>query len=849
MPIISCPSCYARLRVGEATLSKSSINCPKCKELIRLPEANTAIDIAQHVQPRDSGPEARPSGNAVVWIAALAGSIVTLCIVVTAGAVWWAMTNSQAPASRQATNGDTGNSSAASPNEPVRAQEAFRTNPAMKPSVNADESLMADATPTEGETPSSDSSNDEIAVKASDHVKASERVKAPERVKGSEPDQAVAAVPEKAANVSEPANAMTPPASPIESAEVTDKSDEEIEPLRYSWTVGKSFIYDFVMTSTFGETRKSFDGSVSLNISAGPEEPETEVRTGTGTGFVVTSNGHLLTCAHVVDNATKIEVQLAGKTYAGFVVDTDTQNDVAIVKIDGRDLACLPLADSSEVELAQQVFTFGYPMASILGEDLKVTHGAVSGISMHSGRRIFQLDATVNPGNSGGPVTDSGGKVIGVTTAKLYGVGVAQVGFAVPIRAAEALLRKSQIHLPPSAERKEVSSSQLAAAVRPTVAYIKVTSGPSDRKLFTLKYEGQFKSSASSGKVVSRYIPRTRSRGRFGYGGYVSTSDPWTRSKGTVVVDNIGHVVSFTDTDQLPFLMGSMGALMVHQLDEDGNKSWSDERRMSVHRSGGSSSSQVAPFGINRFSGPFRSSGSSDGDQLLPAVERFAFLVTSSDADSVTVQQHYEMQTLDDAVKPYMKISGSGHYVFDRKYGVNREMKYKHVVQQNTTNISVTVPVSVEYTLRDPEEILRQKKIELAAQEKAKAKKEAQEAKEAAMPPGERALYLLGRVGGEYLQQVDALSKLERMSPVSDVRSQVAAGLMELASENSLVFAALGTWATAAEVPKIVEMLRSGKLGVRDKQALVPALGSFSDRIAIEFLAESLSDAFLLVRD
>src|SRR5262249_46239517 len=150
-------------------------------------------------------------------------------------------------------------------------------------------------------------------------------------------------------------------------------------------------------------------------------QPEGE-QTMTGTGFVVTADGYLVTCAHVVAGATKIEVALGGRTYAAKAIASDADNDLAVLKGEAGGLPALPLAASDAAEVGQEVRALGFPLSDVLGNDLKATRGTISGISKADGRKRLQIDAPINPGNSGGPLVTEGGEVIGVNSAKLAGV-------------------------------------------------------------------------------------------------------------------------------------------------------------------------------------------------------------------------------------------------------------------------------------------------------------------------------------------------------------------------------------------------------------------------------------------
>jgi S1-C subfamily serine protease len=179
---------------------------------------------------------------------------------------------------------------------------------------------------------------------------------------------------------------------------------------------------------------------------------------GAGSGFVIDERGYILTNFHVVQEAQSIEVVLGDQSrYPGKFIGADQRNDVALVKIDpkGKKIAALPLGDSSSLQVGQKVLAIGNPF----GFQSTLTTGVVSalGRTVQTSQSTFideaiQTDAAINRGNSGGPLINSRGEVIGINSAIYTPSGTtAGIGFAIPINTAKMiahdLITDGRVHL------------------------------------------------------------------------------------------------------------------------------------------------------------------------------------------------------------------------------------------------------------------------------------------------------------------------------------------------------------------------------------------------------------------
>lgn len=188
-------------------------------------------------------------------------------------------------------------------------------------------------------------------------------------------------------------------------------------------------------------------------------DPEAVPVVSSGTGFAVSSTGIIITNYHVIDDCHATSVSIGNSEYRATLLARDIVNDLAALQISTETEQYLEIA-KEPVQLLQDVIVAGFPFSEDLSSDVKVTRGVISSVTgVGDNSSVFQIDAAVQPGNSGGPVINDRGQVVGVAVAKLdfqyiyekYGVAPEGVNFAIKSSVASTFLER---YLPPSQKLK-----------------------------------------------------------------------------------------------------------------------------------------------------------------------------------------------------------------------------------------------------------------------------------------------------------------------------------------------------------------------------------------------------------
>ena len=188
-----------------------------------------------------------------------------------------------------------------------------------------------------------------------------------------------------------------------------------------------------------------FFGNPQGNGGKQKRKIQTPKREATGSGVIISTDGYIVTNNHVVNGADELTVTLNdNREFNARIIGTDPTTDLALIKVDGKNLPTLPIGDSDKLKVGEWVIAVGNPF----GLNNTVTAGIVSAKARGLGGQsdgpnissFIQTDAAINPGNSGGALVTADGKVVGINSAKIAKEGVEGMGFAIPINQAKGII-------------------------------------------------------------------------------------------------------------------------------------------------------------------------------------------------------------------------------------------------------------------------------------------------------------------------------------------------------------------------------------------------------------------------
>ena len=208
-------------------------------------------------------------------------------------------------------------------------------------------------------------------------------------------------------------------------------------------------------------------------------QPEEVLQAASGTGFIISEAGHIVTNHHVIEGCTEVKVHKDGKVYKGNVIANDIMNDLALIKSNYKPNVIFPLSDKNP-SLLQDIYVAGFPFGNAISSSVKVTKGVVSSeTGIGNNYSNMQIDAAIQPGNSGGPILDDYGNVIGVAVAKLamekiyedFGVFPENTNFGIKSSVVENLIQAHNVNNPPP-NTEEINKSDLGYNIKQATLYL-----------------------------------------------------------------------------------------------------------------------------------------------------------------------------------------------------------------------------------------------------------------------------------------------------------------------------------------------------------------------------------------
>jgi S1-C subfamily serine protease/HEAT repeat protein len=580
----------------------------------------------------------------------------------------------------------------------------------------------------------------------------------------------------------------------------------------YRFEPGLDYTYAYRVNTESRGIKAAYFGSVNFRLNeegrlppvAGDDEPSGER---TGSAFVVHSDGLLATSARLVRNSREVRVTLGSETHAAEVVGFDERHDLALLRVPGTKLAALPLAEADEPRIAEEVRALGFPQAGVLGANVKVLVGTISGFVNEPDERMLQVDMPFDLGYRGGPLLDARGEVVGVQCNALRGEGFTNVTLSAPGRFLRELLRSKGISTGPAGAKPKPAQPAELQSLTAAVALVRVTPAPGG----TLRKLDYWGFALANGADQTRLAQ--------GGGGKMEPNQQ--DESGHVWISPKGEVVSAVARAGVPLLGLPLAEIAFEDLPPKGAPEWghSGVRMIAVARSlEGGSPLRPAP----KKPQPGDPPRAVPNVRLVPALEQVKYRLTVETADTLEFDRSYYLETLSRDPVVHVRVTGQGAVVWDKKQGVVKSSKCSLSIIDKTVGIQVNTPAVVEVTLRGatPGNTLA-KELQVSGNEERNRTWPGLSGKPALPPrprrgPGEEELdTLLGKLGSA--KSFDALPLLMELSTrrvIPERRGEVAAALDQhlLTGEDPVRHAALAAvkhWKTEQNVPALRQMLDS----------------------------------------
>jgi S1-C subfamily serine protease/HEAT repeat protein len=586
----------------------------------------------------------------------------------------------------------------------------------------------------------------------------------------------------------DPASTTTPaPAAPAAPPAAPPPSRRRLE---YRFEPGKSYAYYVHTEADVKDHLEVHTGSAIYTAqNARPPRDDDRESKGTGTAFVVHPDGWLITCAHCVDDAARFEIAIGGKTYEGRVVATDDENDIALVHIEAKDLAALPLGDSEKVQVGEEVRAFGFPLSSLLGDSVKATRGTVSGIECTDNHKVFQIDAAINPGNSGGPLVRESGEVVGVNFAKVSDEIGSGVGLAVPIEYAKRLLAGQSVSAANAAGGEKLDGPALVQRVSQSVALLTVTATLETRSIGL----------ACTAHMIQARRHRIDPPDDLAKMPGLRESLPSLANVGTIVVDPRGRVLDVQVPSTLTGMTRYVAFLIIEKLPGGWKKQWKESELTTItleqeeierfgvpgfggfgpRGPGGFWPDPFGPGGVRRRFGPpgFVDPFGIDRERTktsLAALEEATFTLTEAPDDKAIIAKRYSLKTLSgDPKLPKVEMTGTGRTTFDTRRGLPLSIEFKASFSVTTGGATQGAPIKIAVQLIEPEDLERYRRPEEIT--KQELDQRLAELRQEASRSG--AIIRLGKVAAQDERRDEVVAALE--AAASDSRDAIRATLVD----------------------------------------------------------------------
>lgn len=497
--------------------------------------------------------------------------------------------------------------------------------------------------------------------------------------------------------------------------------------IAYSWKSGTRLVYKFEVEVDIARETYEFSGRNSLtptNRKPSIAAPGLAEQRGSGSGFVVHPEGIIVTCAHVVRGATKLSAKIGDRDYDATLIGADYDQDIAVLRVRGKDLPHVTFADSDNVRLADEVRALGFPLTEVLGKSIKVIRGEVSGIGGANNSTALQIDASLNPGNSGGPIIDSSGRVVGVASSLLSGARLSEVGFAIPANVAVSFVESLHVPVALSDETNPQSPADIVAQVSPACVLIEATYGANGigtEHLSELEYSAYWYNST---------IPKPGARSY----GYAVPND----GRGAIVLNRSGDILDGGDKPMLPCLLEGSGSIGIEKLPTSAPGTTRTTSPLVLQRiDKARQQDRFSPYSWrpsyrSRLGRPWLGDPKPRTNaQLLSGLESVEYSFGVPEGDLIELTKVYELH-IDGASKgdePYLKMTGKGTGKFDQAIGLMQSMDYQAELVLTEDNVSVRIPVRLKYERMTEEQLEEERKR--AEQRKKEREKLAAEQKQA----------------------------------------------------------------------------------------------------------------------